>query len=373
MSLEEAAENPFETPLSTETPAQDDNTDNMSIPMKIMQDMKTRNNAPPQPTPERKGDDGAQKELINPVTQTPEIPINPQAETVISTADDTNMKSYVEENLRVIPKNTVLFRLVLKPQYTLNSIKNTKGEEGQWFYITTRYAESEVLNQWKDFLLQKYVLDSEIKIPKENYLDKIPINYYEIKPLENSAKVFIPETFFNKIQLVEMYVFPLQLLRDIYIIEYRRFVNLPKGVVLYSADNEVIETPQPLDSQFGCYFYTTRVLVEDYVLQQWRDMVLNVYFLNQPLTIPYGKELPRDPSFESRYNTYMAVDGTNDQVLITSYFDDSIVGTYLKNEEATGEVFLVEQDLPAVTYYGSFPIKLETLKYIHGIQSQITS
>ena len=370
----QAAENPYETPVSTDPPAASNTTDNMSIPMKIMQDMKDREatTAIMQQMEATMPAAEQQKALINPVTEQQEIPLSTQVDALIEAPQD-DMTAIVQENMRIIPKNTVLFRLVLKPQYTLNSIKNSKGEQGQWFYITTKYAESEALNQWRDFLLQKYVTDADIKVPKEDFLDKMDVNYSEIKPLPNSAKVFILESNFKHIQVVEMYLLPLELLRDIYVIEQRRFVNLPKGVVVYSADDSVIETPTPLDGQLGCYFYTTRVLVEDYVLQQWRDMVLNVYFLNQPLTLPYGKEGVRDPSFEQRYNTYVQLEGTDQQMLLTSYFDDSVVGTYLKNEDATGEVFLMEQDLPALTYYGSFPIKIDTLKFVHGIQSQIIS
>ena len=52
------------------------------------------------------------------------------------------------------------------------------------------------------------------------------------------------------------------------------------------------------------------------------------------------------------------------------HMGDNVIGKYLVNEDATGEVFLTEEDLSYVSYYGSFPIKLEDLKYIHGIQEQ---
>lgn len=368
-NLAEAAENPFDTPVDTTVPAQIPDLNNMSIPMKIMADTKEKEQQeqmaqylPPIRQPEMK---------INPVTETKEIPLNEQPADIIGQMQDTQPASTVEGNERVLPKDTILFRLVLKPQYTLNSMKNAEGVEGQWFYITTRYAESEVLNQWKDFLLQKYVLNEEIKIPNSYYLDDVPINYEEIKPTEQSAKLFIPETKFDKIDLIEMYLFPVQLLRDIYMIKERRFVNLPKGVVLYSADDMVIEKPIIGEDMVGCYFYTTRVLVEDYVLQQWRDMVLNVYYLNKAITIPYGKNNERDKAFADKYATTMQVEGTEEEVTLTSYFDDGVIGKYLQNEDSTGEVFLTEEDLDNVSYYGSFPIKLDNLKFIHGIERQM--
>ena len=364
---EEAAQNPFEAPTPTALPTQNQDLNNMSLPMKIMSDMKAKEQQDqlaqylPEQVPE--------PVKINPVTETREIPLREQATDVLTM--NAGPTPFLKDSMRHIPAETVLFRLVLKPQYTLNSIKNSKGVEGQWFYITTRYAESEVLNNWRDYLLQKYVVDQEIEIPNEYYLDKLPVNYSEIKPTEQSAKVFIPETSFNKIQLVEMYMFPVQLLRDIYIIKARRFVNLPKGVALYSADDEVITTPRIAEDSVGCYFYTTRVLVEDYVLQQWRDMVLNVYYINKPITVPFGKNNERDKAFDGKYGTYAQIEGSNGETLLTSYFDDNIIGKYLQNEEATGELFLTEEDLSNVGYYGSFPIKLEDLKYIHGIQNQM--
>lgn len=369
--LENVAQNPFEAPTPTALPAQNQDLNTMSLPMKIMADMKEKERQDqiasylPQEQQEQQ-----EPMKINPITETREIPLKEQATEVLTM--NSGPTAFLKDNVRHIPAGTVLFRLVLKPQYTLNSIKNSKGVEGQWFYITTRYAESEVLNNWRDYLLQKYIVDEEIEIPNEYYLDKLPINYSEIKPIEQSAKIFVPETSFNKIQLVEMYLFPLQLLRDIYIIKDRKFVNLPKGVALYSADDEVITTPRITENNVGCYFYTTRVLVEDYVLQQWRDMILNVYYINKPLTVPYGKNNERDKAFSDKYNTYIQIEGSpNNETLLTSYFEDNIVGKYLQNEEATGELFLTEEDLGYVSYYGSFPIKLEDLKYIHGIQNQM--
>ena len=356
------AANPYDAPVDTSLPEPE-----MSIPMKILSDMKAKEQQDKM-APYITQEETTEETKINPITGAREIPLKEDTSSIIASDQDIQPNSFVKDNMRHIPAQTVLYRLVLKPQYTINSIKNSKGTEGQWFYITTRYAESEVLNNWKDFLLQKYITDEEIIVPEDYYLDKIPINYSEIKPTEQSAKVFIPETSFEKIQLIEMYLFPCRLLCDVYQIPYRRFVNLPKGVALYSADDEVIQQPSVADDGVGCYFYTTRVLVEDYVLQQWRDMVLNVYYINKPLTLPYGKDKDRDKIFEEKYKTYINIDGND--VLLTSYFDDNVIGKYLLNEDATGEVFLTEEDLSYVSYYGSFPIKLEDLKYIHGIQEQ---
>ena len=71
------------------------------------------------------------------------------------------------------------------------------------------------------------------------------------------------------------------------------------------------------------------------------------------------------------YTTTAQDTETGEAILLTSYFDDTVVGKYLKNEKTTGELFITTEDIDKIAYYGSFTMKLEDLKYIHGVQMQM--
>ena len=365
--MEAAGENPYEAPTPTALPSPNEN---LPLPMQIkaVQEQAKKMASEPMPVVE------APETKINPVTETKEIPLKEDPKTEIEVVDEESPDVVEDEGGdKIIPQGSAIFRLVLKPQYAIKPMKNDKDESGQWFYITTRYAESEAVDKWMDFILQKYILKEELKIKEENYIKDIHINYSEIQPTEKSAKCWIPENDFDKLELTEMYLFPRALVCDIYGITTRRFVQLPKGVALYTADENVIQNPTLNDDDVGLYFYTTRVLVEDYILQQWKDMVLNVYYLKEDLTVPYGKDAPRDPVFAEKYSTTAQDAETGEETLLTSYFDDNVDGLYLKNEPATGELFLTAEDIDKVSYYGSFTVKLTDLQFIHGIQEKKTN
>ena len=86
--------------------------------------------------------------------------------------------------------------------------------------------------------------------------------------------------------------------------------------------------------------------------------------------MPYGANKRRDKYFEGKYEDYVQ-DENGQQTLLTSYYDDTIVGKYLKNQPNTAEIFLVEDDLKRISYYSSFKIKLETVRYMHKIEKQM--
>ena len=354
-----------EQPTPNALPAQNEG---ISLPAYIKEVQKQAQQAANEP---QIATEEPQQTLINPTTESPDVPLQemPAQEIQAQDAEAPN----VEDNgkFKIIPSGSAIFRLELKQQYTLKPIQNEKNENGQWFYITTRYAESEVLNNWKDYILHKYICNEDISVNNEDYYQNLDINYAEVQPTEKSAKCWIEESEFPKLELVEIYLFRCALVCDIYDIKYRRFVNLPKGLVLYTADENVIQTPTLNDDDVGLYFYTTRVLVEDFVLQQWKDMVLNVYYLKEDMTVAYGKDLPRDPKFAQIYKTTAQDADTGEAILLTSYFDDTVVGKYLKNEPLTGELFIVAEDIDKVAYYGSFTIKLQDLQYIHGVQQMM--
>ena len=364
--METTGQNPYEMPTPTALPKPDSSLP-LPVQIKAVQEQAQKlANTPEITTPE--------PDLkVNPVTGQKEIPLQEDATPTIEVKDDENPTVIDDGKDKIIPEGSAIFRLVLKPQYTIKAMKNEKGEDGQWFYITTRYAESETLDKWMDFILMKYNLKSEIKIKSENYHKDVDINYSEIQPTDKSAKVWIPDKDFDKLELTEMYLFPRSLICDIYGITSRRFVELPKGLVLYTADENVIQNPTLNDDDVGLYFYTTRVLVEDYILQQWKDMVLNVYYLKEDLVVPYGKDTPRDPVFAEKYSTTAEDADTGEEQLLTSYFDDTVDGVYLKNEPETGELFLTAEDIDKIAYYGSFTVKLSDLQFIHGVAEQKAS
>ena len=371
--MEATGQDPFNMPTPTGLPQMGGAELPLAVQIRqAQQDHRTQEQMAPylQAQEEQPIDGGGDNLKVNPITENKDVPLEKAPEELVTESQDEDPEVVDAGNQVIIPAESVIYRLLVKPQYSLKAIKNDNNEDGQYFYITTRYAESETLDKWMDFILQKYITHKEITVAKDNFQTDLNIDYQEIAPTEKTAKCFISEKYFPDIELLEMYVFQLNMLGDIYDIQERRFVQLHRGLALYTADESVIEQPSLNEDDIGLYFYTTRVLVEDYALQQWKDMVLNVYYLKENLTVPYGKDLPRDPIFEQKYQTIIQDEDTGEEKLLTSYFDDTVVGKYLKNEKTTGELFLTAEDLDKISYYGSFTIKLKDLQYIHGIQQQ---
>ena len=174
--------NPTELPTPTALPAQND----MSLPVYIKEVQKQAQKASNNP-PEMSYDEPEMK--TNPITETKDIPLQEIPKQEIEIQDEEAPDIEDAGKYKVIPSGSAIFRLVLKPQYTLKAISNDKNVRGQWFYITTRYAESEVLDKWKDFILQKYMCNEDVKIDNDDYYQDININYVEIQPTDKSANV----------------------------------------------------------------------------------------------------------------------------------------------------------------------------------------
>ena len=85
---------------------------------------------------------------------------------------------------------------------------------------------------------------------------------------------------------------------------------------------------------------------------------------------PYGKDKERDNYFQDKYKGI--VQSKDDkEILLTSYYDDTVVGKYLENEPNTAEIFLVEKDLSLLDFYSSYDLKLDTVKALNNIEKPI--
>lgn len=289
--------------------------------------------------------------------------------------DDIDMSDEEEEEETepaeyTIPQGTILYYMREKEGYKFD--KNCKRNEvkGDYFYVTMSIPECICLEFWKDFYLYKYKTNEELTIPGSNAIKPKDPLYEEIEMDERARKVFIPEEKYKTFQIVDSFLLDHTMLAKTYEIKERRFARIERGLVVYSADNDIIEKPECVDDQPGCFFYVTQVLPQDIVLQDWEDKVLNVYYFNKNIVLPYGANKRRDKYFEGKYEDYVQ-DENGQQTLLTSYYDDTIVGKYLKNQPNTAEIFLVEDDLKRISYYSSFKIKLETVRYMHKIEKQM--
>ena len=244
------------------------------------------------------------------------------------------------------------------------------GVEGDYFYVTTKIPEALALEYWKDYYLYKYKVDETYKVPKEHVEKTFQPLYEEMGTNENAAKIFIPKDKYEKYTLVDSFLLNHSLLAETYKIKERRFARIDKGLVVYSADKEIIEKPKVGDKDAGCYFYVTQVLPQDSVLQDWEDKILNSYYFNKDTVLPYGKDKERDNYFQDKYKGI--VQSKDDkEILLTSYYDDTVVGKYLENEPNTAEIFLVEKDLSLLDFYSSYDLKLDTVKALNNIEKPI--
>ena len=243
--------------------------------------------------------------------------------------------------------------------------------EGAWFSTTMYNGVKESLERWKDLYMFHYKVTEPFQIPTSHKVKVEKCLYSEVPEQPESANVFIPATQFSKLLLDDEFFLDHIMLKETFGINERRFAVLDRGLVLYSADYQIIEQPVPAEGQPGCFFYVTQVLPEDSVLQDWRDKVLNVYFINKRTILPFGADAKqRDEYFSSQYGDYIEnEDGS--RTLLTSYYDNTVVGKYLKNKPDTAEVFLLRQDLGCITYYSSFQLKLDTVRYVNGVERQM--
>ena len=242
-----------------------------------------------------------------------------------------------------------------------------QGQSGVFFFVTPNTALAMSVEEWVDFYLNKYEVQTDCDVPPE-FIDKNMSSLYdEIPMLPDSAKIFLPSKHLNKLQLVDAFKIDHELIAQSYGIDRRRFVKISKGQIVYSADDNVITNPEPNDVTLGVYLYVTQILPEDFTLQRWKDQVLNVYVFRDDLILPYGKDQELDPYFEDKYiDTIESPDGSTKR--LSSYYDDGIVGQYLTNKKNTAEIFLVDRDLQYIMYYGSYELKLDSVRYIHGIE-----
>lgn len=269
-----------------------------------------------------------------------------------------------DPNVVNVEAGTILFRILntneKSPTNSLNSVVHPETEEqGNYFYRTIVFPEGMALEKWKDIVLNKYLVKEDISVKRQYVNRNMRSLYDEVANGEDTAQLFITEDQYENLMWLDQYELPLMYIRDRYKIKKRRFVMLPKNTMLYSADDEIIETP---DSDGLRFFYITKVLPEDSVLTEWRDKILNVYVLNEDMILPYGADDERDPYFQEIY-----------QGELTSYYDDTVVGKYLQNKPETAEVALVPQDLGNISYYGSFELKLDLIKFIYGIEKPLMS
>ena len=235
------------------------------------------------------------------------------------------------------------------------------------FYTTLAQCEREVLERWKHYTVLMYNCTEDFEADSIEPVDEEDWLYKELEMPRRPEVVMVDKENMSKLQQTEV----LPLIRE-YVairtnIDKRRFARLDKGTMLYSANSMAITDPKPKEGEPGCFFYTTLALPQEAVLQDRTDKVLNSYYVNRNLVLPYGADDERDEYFNDKYNDVLKEDEEEEQV-VTSYYDDTIEGEYVPRDEDSAEVFLVEKDLDAITYFGSQDMKLHTVQFIHGIE-----
>ena len=241
------------------------------------------------------------------------------------------------------------------------------------FYTTLAQCEREVLERWKDYTVLMFNCTEDFEAASIESVDEDDWLYKELTMPENPEIAMVDKENMEKLTQTEV----LPLIRDYVAIRTnipkRRFARLDKGTMLYSANSMAITEPEPKDGEPGCFFYTTLALPQETVLQDWTDKVLNSYYVNQNLVLPYGANDERDEYFSDKYTDIMAdeeEDGEEDEKVITSYYDDTIEGEYVPRDEDSAEVFLVKKDLESITYFGSQDMKLHTVQFIQGVKER---
>ena len=239
------------------------------------------------------------------------------------------------------------------------------------FYTTLAQCEREVLERWKHYTVLMFNCTEDFEADSIEPVDEDDWLYEELAMPDNPEVVMIDKENMDKLQQTEV----LPLLRD-YVairtnINRRRFARLDKGTMLYSANKMAITDPEPKEGEPGCFFYTTLALPQETVLQDWEDKVLNSYYVNQNMVLPYGANDERDEYFDDIYTDVVEDDEEEDgEKVVTSYYDESIEGEYVPRDEGSAEVFLVKKDLDSITYFGSQDMKLHTIQFIHGVKER---
>ena len=277
-----------------------------------------------------------------------------------------------EENTKIetddtIKEGTELYYCNDNLNYEFETVKLDEEKTGCWLYLTTKTAEKICLEDWEDKFVYKYVVQESFDVPDEQRKETEQCLYKELEiDTTQDKQIFILEQDLSKLKVQDHYLLKHDFLAKSLNIEERRFAVIEQGQIVCSADKSVVKTPKPENNEAGCFFYVTTILPEESVLQDWEDKTLNVYYFNEPMILPYGADNNPDPFFNDIYiDKIDNGDGTEDRIF--SYYDDTVMGEYLKNEPKTAEIFLVEADLKKLSYYGSYDLKLDNVKFIHHI------
>ena len=275
-----------------------------------------------------------------------------------------------DETEDTVKEGTELYCVRKQTSFEFEPIKQMiDGTEktGVWMYLTTKTTEKIVIEEWEDRFVYKYTLSEDLDVPDEQRkaTDQCLYKELSINP-EEDIQLFILEDDIPKLKLEDHYLVKHEYVAKSLGIDIRRFAVIDHGEIVCSADKSVIKTLRPENNEAGCFVYVTTILPEESVLQDWEDKTLNVYYFNEPMILPYGADNEPDPFFDDIYiDKIENADGSEDRIF--SYYDDNVMGEYLKNEPKTAEIFLIEADLKKLSYYGSYDLKLDNVKFIHHI------
>ena len=255
-----------------------------------------------------------------------------------------------EESENTIKEGTELYYVNETLNYEFETTKLSDDKVGTWLFLTTKSAEKMSLEDWEDKFLYKYIVQDSFEIPEEQRKSTEPCLYKEliINP-EEDKQIFVLEDDLQKLKVQDHYLLKHDYLASTLSIPQRRFACLDQGEIVCSADKQVIKNPKPENNEAGCFFYITTILPEESVLQDWEDKTLNVYYFTEPMVLPYGADNNPDQFFDNIYIDKVD-NGDGTETRIFSYYDDTVMGEYLKNEPKTAEVFLVESDLSKLSH-----------------------
>ena len=315
----------------------------------------------PEPTPTVQFDEDG--DMVNPPD--PE-PVDDEDDDEINAGDSFEE----EEDSLEIKKGTTLY-LINKER----TFDEEKAPDVIKLYTTVAQCERDVLEYWKDQFMLTYEVQESFYAISADPIDEDEWLYAELDIPEHCEEITIPKEDMENLKLIDTYPLTVEYITKRLQIEERRFVRLEKGTMIYSANKSAIPDPQPRDDEVGCYFYTTMLLPEETVLDDWEDKILNTYYFNRNVVLPYGADNERDEYFHDRYEDVVVVDDESSddgsgEHTITSYYDDTVSGEYLEPDEGSAEIFLVEKDLEWITYYGSHELKLDTVKFIHSVKER---
>ena len=286
--------------------------------------------------------------------------------------EDAEEEAVDDENS--IPVETILYYVRNRTSYEFETPKlEIDGEEktGCWYFLTPKTAEKIVLEEWEDKFIFQYTVIEPFAITdsQKRPTDKCLYKELEIDP-ETDTQIFLLEEDLDNIKVQDHYLIKHDFIAKSLGIANRRFAVIEQGEIVCSADKTVVKEPKPENDEAGCFVYVTTILPEESVLQDWEDKTLNVYYFNEPIVLPYGVDNEPDEFFDEIYIDKVSnEDGTEERIF--SYYDDNVMGEYLKNEPKTAEIFLVESDLKKLTYYTSYELRLDNIKFIHGVERPI--